>query len=68
MISFACECPVVLRKLHIQFQGGFAGKVCKLEIKLAEKDDILSIDFYPEDVNQMQVSSHVNLIRVVKLA
>ena len=57
-ISFICECPVVIRKLHIQFQGGFAGKDCKLVIQPVDCGETVNVDFYPEDVNQMQISFH----------
>ena len=46
----------MITKLHIQFQGGFAGKDCNLEMKNAENDEIVKCEFYPEDINQMQVS------------
>jgi len=55
VISFSCECPVVIKKIHIQFQGGFAGKDCKLEIQPTGNGEVITTDFYPEDGNQMQI-------------
>lgn len=46
----------MISKLQIQFQGGFAGKDCNIELKTAENDEIVKCEFYPEDINQMQVS------------
>eukprot|EP00112_Aurelia_sp_Birch-Aquarium-sp1_P012736 Seg2682.2 transcript_id=Seg2682.2/GoldUCD/mRNA.D3Y31 product="Nuclear receptor 2C2-associated protein" protein_id=Seg2682.2/GoldUCD/D3Y31 len=54
-ISFQCESTVMISKLQIQFQGGFAGKDCNIELKTAENDEIVKCEFYPEDINQMQI-------------
>ena len=65
MISFTCECPVVVKNIHIQFQGGFAGKDCKLEIQPTGNGGVISTDFYPEDGNQMQVILVESILRYV---
>eukprot|EP00794_Sanderia_malayensis_P010175 gene10175-11216_t len=56
IITFQFECEVLLEKLKIQFQGGFAGKDCRLEYVLEKDGEKCHHDIYPEDVNQLQVS------------
>ena len=47
-------------ELHIQFQGGFVGKECHLEVKPSEDEAFTKVaDFYPEDKNSLQVSFQV---------
>ncbi|RZF40898.1 hypothetical protein LSTR_LSTR015054 [Laodelphax striatellus] len=43
-----------ISSFSIQFQGGFAGKDCVLEVKSSDSSDIISEPFYPEDVNTLQ--------------
>ncbi|GFT30180.1 nuclear receptor 2C2-associated protein [Trichonephila clavipes] len=44
-----------VEEIHIQFQGGFAGKECWIEGNVnGEKNKICSI--YPEDSNALQIS------------
>jgi len=46
---------VALREVHIQFQGGFAGKDCWIETA-AVGGDLQTVEyFYPENQNQTQV-------------
>jgi len=41
--------------IHIQFQGGFAGKDCTIEGQSDDQVDLLKLaNFYPEDVNAIQ--------------
>ena len=56
VISFQFEDPVIVERIDIQFQGGFAGKDCRLEITSSETGQKTFCEFYPEDVNQLQVS------------
>ena len=49
-ISFEFEHPVPLSALSLQFQGGFCGKDCEVEIEGNQK----ILDFYPEDANKLQ--------------
>ncbi|GBM65516.1 Nuclear receptor 2C2-associated protein [Araneus ventricosus] len=50
--------PVTVEEVHIQFQGGFAGKECWVEAKSdGELSRISSI--YPEDSNALQISFKV---------
>jgi len=53
------ETPVSLDAIHIQFQGGFAGRKCWLEGKTSNTEGSRFgklEDFYPEDINSLQVS------------
>ena len=43
---------MTIEEIRIQFQGGFAGKLCRLETS----EEKTSVEFYPEDVNVIQVS------------
>jgi len=49
-ISLEFEHPVPLSALSLQFQGGFCGKDCEVEIEGNQK----ILDFYPEDANKLQ--------------
>ena len=49
-ISLEFERPVPFSALSLQFQGGFCGKECEVEIEGKMK----ILDFYPEDVNKLQ--------------
>lgn len=50
IINFEQECEV--NSFEIEFQGGFAGKNCHLEI--GDKDTEIFESFYPEDTNTLQ--------------
>ncbi|KAK9306387.1 hypothetical protein QLX08_002906 [Tetragonisca angustula] len=51
IINFEQECEV--RSFEIEFQGGFVGKNCHLEI--GNKETKFHESFYPEDKNALQV-------------
>lgn len=44
--------PHCVSSFNIQFQGGFVGQDCKIELK--SDDQVLIEPFYPEDVNSVQ--------------
>ena len=49
----------VIDEVHVQFQGGFAGRDCWMEgQESAEIGYKRLMDFYPEDSNSLQVSFH----------
>jgi hypothetical protein len=48
--------PVIIKELHIQFQGGFAGKDCFIEGAHSDGELTKIAYFYPDDVNKTQVS------------
>ncbi|XP_011299984.1 nuclear receptor 2C2-associated protein [Fopius arisanus] len=52
LINLKSECE--LSRVEIQFQGGFAGKTCRLEAKCDEKTLRHIQHFYPEDTNTIQ--------------
>lgn len=48
---------VEIAELHVQFQGGFAGKDCWVEGRTHKESDWVKLEhFYPEDNNSLQVS------------
>ena len=47
---------VQIKELQIQFQGGFVGKTCWVEGAYSGDSMQKICDFYPEDVNRLQVS------------
>ncbi|XP_054715074.1 nuclear receptor 2C2-associated protein-like [Uloborus diversus] len=47
--------PTSIAELHIQFQGGFAGKNCWVEVKKEDKMEKLH-SLYPSDNNSLQIS------------
>lgn len=50
--------PVIVSALEIRFQGGFAGKDCVLEGRSVANGTMIHLcDFYPEDINSLQISS-----------
>ena len=49
-VSLEFEQPVVVSAIGLQFQGGFAGKECEIEVEGNTK----ILDFYPEDTNKFQ--------------
>ena len=49
-VSLEFERPVPLSALSLQFQGGFCGKECEVEIE----GNLKILEFYPEDVNKLQ--------------
>ncbi|XP_013389358.1 nuclear receptor 2C2-associated protein [Lingula anatina] len=47
---------VVIEELHIQFQGGFAGKECHVEVASIKSDEFTELTkIFPEDSNKLQV-------------
>ncbi|KAI0243235.1 Nuclear receptor 2C2-associated protein [Lamellibrachia satsuma] len=64
---------VQLDSIQMRFQGGFAGKHCQVEHTTDDCDKWTRImDFYPEDVNSLQIfklptSTNVKRLRVVFL-
>ena len=68
------EGQYVITELHIQFQGGFAGRDCVLQGLEAGRDSVLQgsetskteykkmLEFYPGDSNSLQVSFIHNAI------
>lgn len=55
-IMMGFNVKVKVSTLAIQFQGGFAGKECKLEGGLDSKQLQHIQNFYPKDINSYQVS------------
>ncbi|XP_078606656.1 nuclear receptor 2C2-associated protein-like isoform X1 [Branchiostoma floridae x Branchiostoma japonicum] len=54
LVEFTEEvCP---EEIQLQFQGGFVGKDCWLEGSSGDGDLKRFMDFYPEDVNSLQIS------------
>jgi hypothetical protein len=48
--------PVELESLEVKFQGGFVGKNCQVQGGDGETELTTFFEFYPEDVNSLQVS------------
>ena len=46
---------VIIKELSLQFQGGFAGKDCWIEVKKNGNME-KSISIHPEDNNSLQIS------------
>ena len=47
----------MIDEIHIQFQGGFAGRDCQVEgLETQEIGYKTLMEFYPEDNNSLQVS------------
>ena len=51
--------------MHVKFQGGFVGRDCHLEASNGDGSDnyVKVADFYPEDINSLQVSFDTNIER-----
>lgn len=45
-----------IEEIQIRFQGGFAGKDCCLQMTDENNANHHIMDFYPEDVNSLQIS------------
>ncbi|EDV26814.1 uncharacterized protein TRIADDRAFT_22604, partial [Trichoplax adhaerens] len=54
-IMMAFDARVKISSVGIQFQGGFAGKECRLEGGLDSKNLHHLQDFYPKDINSYQI-------------
>lgn len=54
-VAFEFPEVISIEELQIKFQGGFVGKDCQLQASNGSDDFIKVIDFYPEDVNSLQV-------------
>ncbi|XP_064620850.1 nuclear receptor 2C2-associated protein-like [Lineus longissimus] len=68
-IQVEFKVPVIIQELHLQFQGGFAGKDCIIEGAQSGEELTKLADFYPEDVNKTQIFSveketSVSLLRI----
>ncbi|XP_077487137.1 uncharacterized protein LOC144098404 isoform X1 [Amblyomma americanum] len=48
--------PVTPSEVHLQFQGGFAGKEVQIEAVDASSDTTTCADIFPEDNNALQIS------------
>ncbi|XP_042198623.1 nuclear receptor 2C2-associated protein [Callorhinchus milii] len=59
--------PVKVTELHIQFQGGFAGRLCRLEGNENGGDLAKITEIYPEDTNRLQCFTITEEPRVAKL-
>ncbi|KAL3866821.1 hypothetical protein ACJMK2_044083 [Sinanodonta woodiana] len=55
-IEIQFQTSLKLQELHIQFQGGFAGRECSIEGSEVPGREMKKIaEFYPEDVNSLQI-------------
>jgi hypothetical protein len=45
-----------VEEIQIRFQGGFAGKDCCVQTTDESKENHTIMEFYPEDVNSLQIS------------
>ncbi|KAJ8277327.1 hypothetical protein GJAV_G00074000 [Gymnothorax javanicus] len=48
--------PVKVSEVKIQFQGGFSGRICRMEGCMKEGKFEKFSEFYPEDINAVQIS------------
>ena len=56
-IQIDFERLVTVEEIHLQFQGGFAGRECLIEGKKEPTENYTRIqEFYPDDVNSIQIS------------
>lgn len=67
-VVFKEDCDI--SSLSIQFQGGFVGKNCHMDIHSDSGDgNVVKVPFYPEDINTIQTftveSTLVKRIRIV---
>ncbi|XP_025077495.1 nuclear receptor 2C2-associated protein-like isoform X2 [Pomacea canaliculata] len=46
--------PAQVTEVQIQFQGGFVGKECQLEVKNTVDNKSKICNFYPNDINSLQ--------------
>ena len=63
---------MVVTQIQLQFQGGFAGKECWLELDCVSKDAGLIEkqklkSFYPEDVNSIQISLCITRVTMFEI-
>ncbi|KAL4227992.1 Nuclear receptor 2C2-associated protein [Mactra antiquata] len=55
-ISVDFENSLILDEFHIQFQGGFVGRDCWVEMKRSKDGEWEKMfDFYPKDINSLQI-------------
>jgi len=72
-VDISFNSPVLLDEIRIKFQGGFAGQECYIEGTGGKADVDGSrrlAEFYPEDINSLQVfktkcETPVNSLRIV---
>ncbi|NXX87084.1 NR2CA protein, partial [Urocolius indicus] len=58
---------VKVSQLHIQFQGGFASRLCTLEGCRAGEEPVKLPVLYPEDTNAMQISFAQLVVEKLKI-
>ena len=57
------DSPVVVKEVHIKFQGGFAGQDCHVEGRLGTEEEMEKMtEFYPDDINALQVGFFIIII------
>ncbi|XP_062612972.1 nuclear receptor 2C2-associated protein-like [Saccostrea cucullata] len=58
-----------VEEIQIQFQGGFAGKDCSLQMTDENNDKHTIMEFFPEDVNSLQSFKlpHVTSLKKFKI-
>ena len=61
-VSIEFEDVLPLSALALQFQGGFCGKECEIEVDGDKK----VMDFYPDDANKLQTFQFKERIQSVK--
>jgi len=65
-VSLEFDQPVAVSALALQFQGGFVGKECEVEVEGNTK----VLDFYPEDTNKMQtfyLAEKLNSLKKIRI-
>jgi len=66
-VSLEFEQPVAVSAFALQFQGGFGGKECEVEVEGTTK----VLDFYPEDTNKLQtfyLKEQLNCVKKLRIA
>jgi len=66
-VSLEFEQPVTVSSFALQFQGGFVGKECEVEVEGSTK----VMDFYPEDSNKIQtfyLKERMNNLKKIRIA
>ena len=66
-MSLEFEQPTAVSAFALQFQGGFVGKECEVEVEGNTK----VLDFYPEDSNKLQtfyLAEKLNSVKKIRIA
>eukprot|EP00092_Neocalanus_flemingeri_P008657 GFUD01009327.1.p1 GENE.GFUD01009327.1~~GFUD01009327.1.p1 ORF type:complete len:141 (-),score=30.85 GFUD01009327.1:153-575(-) len=66
-VSLEFEKSVAVSALALQFQGGFVGQECEVEVEGATK----VMDFYPEDSNKVQtfyLKQRISSLKKIRIA